>query len=351
MRTVLITGSSGFIGFNLCNYLSQFKNEFKIYGVDKRLPLTNSPSSAINFHYYKCDLVDEQNIGDLVNQLSPEIIVHLAADSHVDTSINYPNEVCKNNVLGFINILGAFRHQYNKFSKIEQSESLFLNISTDEIFGSTSGDEHFCAETKINPSSPYSSSKAACDLIGNSFAKTFGLPILNSVSVNNFGPLQHPEKFIPNLIFRSINNIPFEIYGDGLQMRTWLPVIDHCRHIKTVIQRKIIDSPIFIGSDVCCTNLEIAKRVHEIVLQKTIKLGNLNVSNKMRANFAKDRPAHDHCYRVNYQESIVKTGFTPSEDVWDYLDYTVNWYLKNPWYFDYVCSNGWNIQRKGLIND
>lgn len=311
---LLITGGLGFIGSNFIRYwFNQYPND-SIVNLDKMTYAAN-PKNLVdietksNYSLIKGDILDS----DLLNKIIPgsDIIVHFAAESHVDRSIDDPQLFVKTNVLGTYSLLAAAKKHGN---------IRFHHISTDEVFGSIDLDSKdlFSETTPYDPSSPYSASKAASDHFVRSFGKTFGLPITISNCSNNYGPYQHPEKLIPRMITNLIDGKKIPVYGQGNNFRDWLYVIDHCRAIEAVINKGQL------GETYCVGGLKEASRNIDIV---KLVIGLMGKKEDQIESVA-DRPAHDN-YAVNWGKIHSELGWEPVETLTSGLQKTINWYKNN----------------------
>ena len=311
---LLITGGSGFIGSNFIKYWLQEHPDDSIINLDKMTYAAN-PRNLVefegkpNYQFVKGDILDEKVVDELVSQV--DIIVHFAAESHVDRSIDDPSLFVRTNVLGTYNLLMAAK-KYNK---------RFHHISTDEVFGTIALEDtvsQFSESTPYDPSSPYSASKASSDHLVRSFYKTFGLPITISNCSNNYGPYQHPEKMIPRSITNLLTGQKIKVYGQGLNFRDWLHVEDHCRAIEAILLKGKIGETYCIGG--------LKKGTSNMDLVKLL----LKLMNKTEADleYVADRPAHDN-YAVNWDKINKELGWEPKYDLESGLKQTVDWYTNN----------------------
>lgn len=311
---ILITGGCGFIGSNFIKYwFSKHPNDH-IINLDKMTYAANPRNlvefeNSSNYKFVKGDILDEKIVDELVSQV--EVIIHFAAESHVDRSINDPSLFVRTNVLGTYNLLmAAKKYQIKRFH----------HVSTDEVFGSIELDstDQFFESTPYDPSSPYSASKASSDHFVRSFGKTFGLPITISNCSNNYGPFQHPEKMIPRSITNLLSGGKIKVYGQGLNFRDWLHVEDHCRAIEAILlQGKIGETYCIGGLKKGTSNMELVK-----LMLKLMNKGEESLE------YVADRPAHDN-YAVNWDKINKELGWEPQYDLESGLKQTVDWYTKN----------------------
>ncbi len=313
---ILITGCFGFIGFNFLKKINEeYLNDFDVTGID----LLNNPYSKLNYEIFKGNRnfkfheADIVNINELDFQSKEfDLIINFAAESHVDTSIYNPNVFIESNIMGVNNIL--------KFC-LNNSVKSFIQISTDEVYGS-SKDEFFTESDILNPSSPYSASKAGADMICNSYRKTYGLKVKTIRPANNYGPFQQPEKLIPFSISNIIEHKEVEIYGNGENVRHWLYVKDTVDGILAIIERGKDGEVYNIGSGIYYNNNELALK-----LLSRFKLGDKSIK------YVEDRPGHDFKYAINF-DKLKALDWQPKYEFENAIDETVSWYLDN--------QNWWN---------
>jgi dTDP-glucose 4,6-dehydratase len=310
---VLITGGAGFIGSNFVLYWTKNHTADKIIVLDKLTyagNLENLESVKEKIKFVKGDICDEQVVDEVMREA--DIVVHFAAESHVDRSITGPDEFVKTNILG--------THTLLKFAK-KYEVKRFHHISTDEVFGMLEADskEKFSENTKYNPRSPYSASKAGSDHLVMSYFYTYGLPVTISNCSNNFGPYHFPEKFIPLAVTNVLEGKKIPIYTPGNQIRDWLYVEDHCRAIDLILQKGKSGETYLIGaSHKEYSNLEVAKLI-------------LNLMGKTedQIELVKDRPGHDVKYAVDFSKIEKELGYKPEKDFEEYLKLTIDWYKNN----------------------
>lgn len=316
---LLVTGGAGFIGSNFIRYWLKKYPKDKIINLDKltyagHLSSTKDFSKNKNYKFIKGDICDATVVNKVVSEV--DTIVHFAAESHVDRSISGPQVFVKTNVIGTQVLLDhALKHKIKKFH----------HISTDEVFGSLelNSKEKFDENTRYNPRSPYSASKASSDYLVKSYFYTYGLPVTITNCSNNYGPFQDPEKFLPRMITNLIDNKSLPIYGDGKNVRDWLFVDDHIRAIDVVVNKGIIGETYCIGGlteDI--NNLEIAK-----ILLKIFK------KDASYLKFVPDRKGHDRRYAVDWSKIKTKLGWRPKYNFDKYMMETVKWYRENEWWW------------------
>lgn len=311
-KKILVTGGAGFIGSNFIKYmLNQYKS-YQIINLDLltyagNLNNLKELEDNVNYQFIKGDICDVQLVEDLLKD-KIDFIVNFAAESHVDRSIKDPAIFVKTNIMGTQVLLDLAR-KYN----IKR----FIQISTDEVYGSLGKERLFSEDSPLAPSSPYSASKASADLLVKSYYKTFNLPINITRCSNNYGPQQYPEKLIPLMITNALEDKDLPVYGDGLQIRDWLYVEDHCKAIDLVLHKGKIGEIYNIGANNERTNLEIIKFILEY-LNKPFSL----------IKHVKDRPGHDRRYAINFRKIQKELGWEPEYSFEDGLKATIDWYLK-----------------------
>jgi len=314
MKKIIITGGLGFIGSNLIKILN--KKKFFIINIDKISYASNKnniPNNIKNYKFYKENINNKDFIVKILKTYKPSLIFNLAAETHVDKSIDGPKSFINSNILGVFNLLEAIRI-YKKKIKL-------INVSTDEVYGDInklSSKEN----DAYNPSSPYSASKASGDLLIKSYIRTYNLPAIITNCCNNYGPNQYPEKLIPTIIYKITRNETIPIYGNGKNVREWIHVNDHCEAlIKIAINGKIGES-YNIGSGVKIQNIELMNKIISI-----FKKINTNQKNKINFHFAKDRPGHDFRYSLNSSKLKTELKWKCKINFNEGLKDTINWYI------------------------
>jgi dTDP-glucose 4,6-dehydratase len=322
-KKIIVTGGLGFIGSNLIEML--IKKQFYVINIDNVSYSSNFYNvkmySNKNYKFIKCDINNKNQLINIFNKYKPVGIFNLAAETHVDRSIDNPKVFIDSNIYGIFNLLEAFRFYLKKNIKTK-----LIHISTDEVFGDIlkgRSDENF----QYKPSSPYAASKASSDHLVYSYYRTFNLPVIITNCSNNFGPKQHPEKLIPKIIYNIINNRPLPIYGKGLNSREWIYVNDHCEALIKIFNQGKIGQFYNIGSNKNFSNIEITKMLLKIS-QNYIKL-----KKNVKIKFVKDRPGHDLRYALNSNKIIKNLKWKPKIKINDGLDKTFLWYFKNSDYY------------------
>ena len=331
----IVTGGAGFIGSALVRKLIRdYSHEVVCLdnlSYSSNLDALNEVSSSPKFTFVEEDICNESAFLALLQKHQPDGVFHLAAQTHVDRSIDGPEEFIKSNILGTFSLLEAFRKYLNSCSAAVKSSARFLHISTDEVYGSLNFNQASSKEDdRYSPSSPYSASKAASDHLAQAWFKTYKLPIMVSNCTNNYGSWQFPEKLIPRVIYKALASQSIEVYGDGSNVREWLHVDDHASALMAIMQKGSVGEFYNVGSGIEVSNLELVTMICAI-LDRLIPRSTGCYEDFIL--FVKDRPGHDLRYSLN-SEKIEKTlGFTPKISLEDGLEKTVHWYVENKDYF------------------
>lgn len=354
MDTLLITGGAGFIGSNLILKLLENKSYFivNLDALTYAANLMNLASVEGNGRY----VFVHGNIGDrilvreILRRYQPRFVVNLAAESHVDRSIDGPDVFVETNVVGTLHLLDEVRGYWNSLATGERALFRFLHVSTDEVFGSLSLDDPpFHEGTPYAPNSPYSASKAASDHFVRAYHHTYGLPTLTTNCSNNYGPRQFPEKLIPLMIFNAVNGKPLPVYGDGLNIRDWLYVEDHCEGLVEVLDRGVIGETYNIGGRCERTNIEIVRSVCSLLDERFPD--SLHFPHASLIARVKDRPGHDRRYAINCTKLERELGWQPRETFETGIRKTVDWYLDNTEWVKSVASGtyrDWVVRHYGI---
>ena len=316
MKKVIVTGGLGFIGSNLINIL---KKKYFVINIDKvtyASNFKNIDSTIKNYKFYKQDINNKIFIKTILKKYNPSIIFNLAAETHVDRSIDGPKKFIESNILGVFNLLELIRN-YEKKIKL-------IHISTDEVYGDIKKNYKSKEEDRYNPSSPYSASKASGDLLIKSYIRTYNIPAIITNCCNNFGPNQYPEKLIPTIIYNIINNKLIPIYGNGRNEREWIYVKDHCNALIKIAEEGTIGENYNIGSGTVLNNIKIAEK---IILNFKKILNNKNLISKIC--FVKDRPGHDKRYCLNSSKIKNKLNWVCKSSFDERLNETIIWYINN----------------------
>lgn len=347
---VIVTGGSGFIGSNLISRLLK-NTDCEIYNIDKMgyasdETLIKNSICRENKNRYKLiniDLVNEKDINVVVNEIKPDLVMHLAAESHVDRSIDGPKDFIESNIVGTFNLLQSCLSYY-KSSLHDENNFRFHHISTDEVFGSLGNEGAFNEETPYAPSSPYSSSKAASDHLVRAWNETYKLPTVITNCSNNFGPYQFPEKLIPVAILNLVRGEKVPIYGDGENIRDWLYVGDHVNALLQVAEKGRISETYCIGGHGEMTNKNIVFEICKIMDKIFVD----NAPHSKLIYFVEDRPGHDRRYAIDPKKLKSELGWEVEKTFSMNLELTVRWYLKNIDWCKKVLKNQ-SLNRRGLI--
>ena len=319
MKNILVTGGAGFIGSNFINYILSSRKDFFIVNLDKltyagNLENLKNCESNKNYLFIRGDVVNAELVNYIFEKYEIKYVINFAAESHVDRSISGSEIFFRTNVIGTNVLLEASRR-----FKVER----FLQISTDEVYGSLGPKGLFTENTPLSPNSPYSASKAAADMMVQAFHHTYGLPTLITRCSNNYGPLQFPEKLIPLMIINTLQNKKLPVYGDGMNVRDWIYVIDHNKAVELVFEQGKPGEVYNIGASNEIPNLEIVKLILE----------NLGKDESL-IEFVKDRPGHDRRYAIDSSKIQNELGWKPDFNFDSAIKHTIDWYLKN--------KNWWN---------
>ena len=348
---ILVTGGSGFIGSNFIHYLINNTDYQRIINLDKLTYAGNNENliniqQNIRYKFIKGDICDRQCIKKIFQDYSPNKIVHFAAESHVDRSIDGPKDFINTNIVGTSILLEESLSYYNKLKKLSKSSFKFHHISTDEVFGSLGEKGSFVEDSPYDPSSPYSASKASSDHLVRAWHRTFGLPVTISNCSNNYGPYQFPEKLIPLIIINCLSNKSLPVYGKGENIRDWLYVEDHCKAINLILQEGAIGDTYNIGGNNEISNLNIVESICTIL--DKLKPSNSGKSYKQLISFVKDRPGHDFRYAINTTKIKKDLNWEPKETFDSGLIKTIKWYLENENWWKKTQKNIYKQERLGV---
>ena len=324
MKKVIVTGGLGFIGSNLINIL---KNNYFVINIDKVSYASNfsNINSKKNYAFYKQDINNKLFLKNIFKKYNPSIIFNLAAETHVDRSIDGPKQFIESNILGVFNILESIRDSKKKIK--------LIHVSTDEVYGDIKKNHRSKENDCYNPSSPYSASKASGDLLIKSYIRTYKIPAIITNCCNNFGPNQYPEKLIPTIIYNILNKKPIPIYGNGKNIREWIYVEDHCKALIAVEKKGIIGENYNIGSGVVLNNIQIANKVISI-----FKEINHNKIIQSKINMVKDRPGHDQRYCLDSSKINNELKWKCQSSFDKRIKETVFWYI-NKFTTNYFKNN------------
>jgi len=341
---ILITGGAGFIGSNFVHTWLALKGEH-LLNVDKLTYAGNLANLApvkddARHRFFRADIGDREAIGGLLRKFQPRAVVNFAAESHVDRSIHGPADFINTNVTATFQLLQTVREYFGTLDDAAREKFRFLHVSTDEVYGSLAPDEApFTERHPYRPNSPYSASKAASDHLVRAWHHTYGLPVLTTNCSNNYGPYQFPEKLIPLMILNALSGQALPVYGDGMQVRDWLYVEDHCRGIMRVLEAGRVGEVYNIGGSSEKPNLEV---VHELcAMLDQLKPRADGLSYREQIAFVKDRPGHDRRYAIDTRRIERELGWKPRESFESGLRRTIEWYLANEEWIDGVTSKSY----------
>ena len=341
-KKAIVTGGFGFIGSHLVKLL--LKKNFFVINIDKMNYASNVYNlkniKKNNYKFYKSDICNKKILNMILKKHKPNVLFNLAAETHVDRSINNPQDFVKSNIIGVYNILECIK----KYMKVQKNFKM-VHVSTDEVYGDIKGIKKSKEEDKYQPSSPYSASKASADHLINAYVRTYNLPIVISNCCNNFGPNQLPEKFIPKIIFNIIMKKTIPIYGKGKNQREWIHVEDHCRALIKLFEKGKIGESYNIGTGFIVNNLKLVKKIIKIYKSNFDKK-----KQKIKIEFVKDRPGHDFRYALNSSKIKKKLGWKNLHNLNKALIKTIEWYIKNPKFYGSKQRRKFD-KRLGLIDD
>lgn len=350
--TLMITGGAGFIGSALIHHLVQKADHEPIVCFDKLTyagNLNNLPNlhEKDNFIFVQGDICDQNTVQQIFNHHSPRAVLHLAAESHVDRSIDGAADFIQTNIVGTFTLLETARQYWLSLDSADKDSFRFLHVSTDEVYGDlTPDDDAFTEQHRYQPSSPYSASKAGSDHLVRAWHHTHGMPTLITNCSNNYGPRQFPEKLIPTIIEKALSGQPLPIYGSGQQIRDWLYVDDHAAALATVIEKGRVGETYNIGGDNEKTNLSVVHNICDHLDEVCPKTD--GKSYRTQITHVTDRPGHDQRYAINNQKITRDLGWAPQETFDTGLKKTIQWYLDNRMWVDDILSGNYRMQRQGL---
>ena len=339
MKKLIITGGAGFIGSHVVRRFVNQYPEYKILNLDAltyagNLENLKDIENKPNYQFLKADITNEEQIKEIFSEFQPDGVIHLAAESHVDRSITTPLEFVKSNVIGTVILLDAAKKVWNN----NYEGKRFHHVSTDEVYGTLGETGFFTEETKYNPHSPYSASKASSDHFVRAYTDTYDLPVVITNCSNNYGPNHFPEKFIPLLIHNILNNNPLPVYGDGNYTRDWLYVIDHAVAIDLVFHKGKNKENYNIGGFNEWKNIDL---VHLLCKLMDKKLGRKEGESAKLITFVKDRPGHDLRYAIDATKINKELGWKPSVNFEEGLTKTIDWYMDNQDWLNHVTSGSY----------
>jgi len=348
---IIITGGAGFIGSAVIRQYIK-KTNHTVINVDAltyagNLESLTEVSSDPRYHFEHANICDKDEMEHIFNQYQPDAIMHLAAESHVDRSIDGPAEFIQTNVVGTCNLLEVARHYWNKLDTKKKAQFRFHHVSTDEVYGDLDETGFFTEETAYAPSSPYSASKASSDHLVRAWQRTYGFPIVITNCSNNYGAYQFPEKLIPLVTLNALEGKPLPIYGTGQQIRDWLHVDDHAEALRLVLETGKNGETYNIGGHNEKTNLEVVESICHLL--DTMVPDSPYKPHKQLITYVTDRPGHDERYAIDANKIDHDLGWLPKETFESGLKKTIRWYLDNDQWCDHVKDGSYQGERLGTI--
>ena len=349
MQTILVTGGAGFIGSALIRYLIR-ETDYAVVNVDKLTYAGNLSTLAPvrsdpRYHFEQVDIADAVAMARLFDVYRPTAVLHLAAESHVDRSIDGPAAFIQTNIVGTYTLLEAARSYWQGLDAAARTAFRFVHVSTDEVYGSLKAGGYFTEETPYRPNSPYSASKASSDHLVRAWHHTYGLPTLVTNCSNNYGPYQYPEKLIPVVILNALDGRPIPVYGRGENVRDWLYVEDHVRALRTVLEQGTVGETYNIGGHNEQKNIDVVR--HICALLNELAAAPVVADHGSLITFVVDRPGHDFRYAIDAGKIEAALGWRPAERFETGLRKTVQWYLENRPWCEQVTRDTYNRQRLG----
>ncbi|HHC6613202.1 TPA: dTDP-glucose 4,6-dehydratase [Vibrio parahaemolyticus] len=349
---ILVTGGAGFIGSAVVRHIIRDTQD-SVVNLDKLTYAGNLESlvdvaDSDRYYFEQVDICDRTELDRVFSEHQPDMVMHLAAESHVDRSIDGPAAFIETNVMGTYHLLEAARQYWSSLEETNKSAFRFHHISTDEVYGDLEGtDDLFTETTSYAPSSPYSASKASSDHLVRAWQRTYGLPTLVTNCSNNYGPYHFPEKLIPLMILNALDGKPLPVYGDGMQIRDWLFVEDHARALYKVVTEGEIGETYNIGGHNEKANIEVVKTICALLEELRPDKPAGVESYESLITYVKDRPGHDVRYAIDATKIAQELNWTPEETFESGIRKTVEWYLNNPQWWQRVLDGSYSLERLG----
>jgi dTDP-glucose 4,6-dehydratase len=346
---ILVTGGCGFIGTNLVRYLLS-ETEHDVVNLDK-LTYAGNPKSledvadSPRYRFVHADIADPQRVNDVITEVAPDAVMHLAAESHVDRSIDGPSEFIQTNVVGTFNLLDSSHRHCMRLGAEQRQRFRFLHVSTDEVYGSLGETGMFSETTRYDPHSPYAATKASSDHLARAWHTTFQLPVIVTNCSNNYGPYQFPEKLIPLMIVKCLSEQPLPVYGKGLNVRDWLYVQDHARGLLTALETGVPGQTYNIGGNSERTNIELVQSICGILDELQPRGGGRKYAELI--TYVTDRPGHDFRYAIDSSKIRSELNWQPQHSLEECLRQTVQWYLEHRTWWGQILDGSYQLQRLG----